>query len=144
MKNMKVVGGQRKVDAVEHIAAASHKNLSDMVVVGDSITDFKMLDRIHKEGGLAIVFNGNEYAIPYGTVGLASSSLADLMFIIDHWERHEKKGVVDAIKNWEKEQFELPSGGGYQLLEGQKNYEHIIEIHKKYRSIVRGRAAKLG
>ncbi|GAI69181.1 unnamed protein product, partial [marine sediment metagenome] len=49
--------------------------------------DFKMLRAVNKAGGLAIAFNANEYALPYSTMGLASTSLDDLWIALKAWEK---------------------------------------------------------
>ena len=67
IKEVKPVGGRRKVAALNRFAETYQQPLSRWVVVGDSITDFRMLQAVEKAGGLAIAFNANEYALPYAT-----------------------------------------------------------------------------
>lgn len=135
ISEIKVMGGTRKLNALLKIAQDKNQSISEVAAVGDSITDFKMLQGVEKEKGLAIVFNGNKYALPYGTVGIASESLMDIFPIVEIWKNKGRSGLKDEIKNIKNIHW---------LPEMKNNFEEIIELHGKYRKIVRGEAAKLG
>jgi energy-converting hydrogenase A subunit R len=139
MKDMEVVGGERKVKAAQLIADEHEIDLKDMVVVGDSITDFKMLKAANDAGGLAIAFNGNDYAIPYATIGLATTNMMDLQVVLEQWEKGGREGVLKAFA--ERKDKKEPY---IHVLAGRENFEDVIKVHKEIRNIVRGRAAKLG
>jgi energy-converting hydrogenase A subunit R len=140
---VKPVGGRRKVAALTRFADAYGQPLSSWVVVGDSITDFRMLQAVEEAGGLAIAFNANEYALPYSTMGLASTVISDLMEVLEAWQKSRRGGVEKIVKLKEK------AGGsgdrGYlHWLSGRKDIDHIIEVHKRIRRLVREEAGKLG
>jgi energy-converting hydrogenase A subunit R len=140
---VKPVGGRRKVEALENFSTRMGKPLSRWTVVGDSITDFKMLRAVNKAGGLAIAFNANEYALPYSTLGLASVSLYDLWVVLEAWEKGGRRVVERIVK--EKE----VAGGTedrewFHWIAGTQNLTQALEIHKKIRHLVREEAAKLG
>lgn len=142
-RQIKPVGGQRKVEALERFAEAQKEPLSNWVVVGDSITDFKMLQTVDQARGLAVAFNANEYALPYATIGLASVDLNDLWEILETWERGKRLAVEEMVKQKEK-----TGGTGdrehFHWLSGVKNLAVPLEIHKRIRHLVRQEAAKLG
>ena len=137
------VGGQRKVEALQHFATAHGQPLSNCVVVGDSITDFKMLQTVDQAGGLAIAFNANEYALPYATIGLASTRLDDLRPILEAWDKGKRPSVERLVKEKEK-----AGGSGdigyFHWLAGVKNIGGPLKTHKLIRRVVREEAAKLG
>ena len=140
---VKPVGGRRKVEALENFSTKMGKPLSRWTVVGDSITDFKMLQAVNKAGGLAIAFNANEYALPYSTLGLASVSLYDLWVVLEAWEKGGRQAVERVVKEREK------SGGHnnrehFHWLDGTKDITPASEIHKRIRHLIREEAAKLG
>ena len=140
LREMKVVGGERKVDAILSFALKDGTEPSESVAVGDSITDMKMLEFIHKEGGLSVVFNGNEYAVPYGTVGLATTDMRDILRILSAWEEGGRAGAIEAVKALEGS-TEPPF---YSVLEGREDFGEVERLHKRMRAEVRGEAAKLG
>ncbi|MDH5781300.1 MAG: hypothetical protein OEZ07_01845 [Dehalococcoidia bacterium] len=140
---VKPVGGRRKVEALENFSTRMGKPLSRWTVVGDSITDFKMLQAVNKAGGLAIAFNANEYALPYSTLGLASVSLYDLWVVLEAWEKGGRQAVERVGKEREK------AGGHnnrehFHWLDGTKDITPALEIHKRIRHLIREEAAKLG
>ncbi len=137
------VGGQRKVEALRHFATAQKQPFCNWVVVGDSITDFKMLQTVDHAGGLAIAFNANEYALPYATMGLASTNIDDLRPVLEVWNKGKRATVEKLVKVKEK------SGGNgdrehFHWLAGIKKIGIPLEIHKRIRRIVREEAANLG
>ena len=83
---VKPVGGKRKVRALGQFARDWQFDLARWAVVGDSITDNGMLTAVRIADGLAVVFNGNRYALECGNVGVASLSLADVLPLVKAWE----------------------------------------------------------
>jgi len=143
IKEVKPVGGRRKVAALNKFADKYGQPLSKWVVIGDSITDFRMLQAVDEEGGLAIAFNANKYALPYSTMSLASTSLIDLKEVLEAWQKGQRKGVEKIVK--EKEKIGGVGDRGYfHWLSGRKNIDEVIEIHKRIRRLVREEAGKLG
>ena len=166
----KVVGGERKADAVRAIAKEKGVALSDVIAVGDSITDYKMLNEVATHGGISVVFNGNEYAVPYANVSLASDDIRVLHIVCNAFVREGKGAVMDMVTKWEDNRagFEADPGaipdseitadikefltGGtipfpyFHNLEraDERRKEEIIAIHKRLRMRVREDAGKLG
>ncbi len=142
-QQVKPVGGQRKVEALKRFAEIQKQPLSSWVVVGDSITDFKMLQAVDRAGGLAVAFNANEYALPHATIGLASTHLDDLMSVLEAWNKGKRFAVEKMVR--EKEKFGGKDNRGYfHWLSGIQNIAGPLEVHKRIRRIVREEAAKLG
>jgi energy-converting hydrogenase A subunit R len=142
LEKMRVIGGSRKTDALMEIAKNAGKNLEEVVAVGDSITDFKMLEKVREEGGVALVFNGNEYAIPYANVSLASLDLRFLYLITSAFP--DTDSVLSTAEKWELLSEGLPFSIHCLSGASRRKIERVIEIHKKYRREARGEAAKLG
>ncbi|MGD0352489.1 MAG: HAD family hydrolase [Dehalococcoidia bacterium] len=143
VQQVQPVGGQRKVEALRHFAEAQKQPLPCWVVVGDSITDFKMLQAVDQAGGLAVAFNANEYALPYATIGLASTHLDDLRPVLEVWKKGKRSAVEKLVREEEK------AGGNddrgyFHWLSGIKSIAVPLEVHKRIRCVVREEAAKLG
>jgi energy-converting hydrogenase A subunit R len=143
ISQVKPVGGRRKVEALEKFGTRMGKPLSGWTVVGDSITDSKILRAVNKSGGLAIAFNANEYALPYSTLGLASVSLYDLWIVLEAWEKGGCEDVERVVKEMEKAGG-AKDRGWFQWLDGIGDMAPVFEIHKKIRRLVRQEAAELG
>jgi energy-converting hydrogenase A subunit R len=153
MNEIKVMGGTRKKEALKEIAEINGVSLSKIVAVGDSITDFPMLKAVNEAGGLAIVFNGNEFSLPYGTVSVASTDLRDIRLLMDKWVENRREGVRQVF-NPPFPPFSKGGEGGfvnegpyYHWLVGlnKEELEGILKLHKEFRKKVRGKiTARLG
>ncbi|MEA2074908.1 MAG: HAD hydrolase family protein [Euryarchaeota archaeon] len=166
----RVIGGERKAEAIREIAEEKGIALRDVIAVGDSITDYKMLDKVATHDGVAVVFNGNEYAVPYANVGLASVDIRVLYLVCEAFERGGKGAAMDVVTNWEdnrsafeKHPMDIPDSAitadikdfvatqkipfpYFHNLEraDERKKEEIITIHKRFRMQVREDAGKLG
>ena len=143
MRQVRPVGGQRKVEALERFATRESHTLAAWAAIGDSITDFKMLQAVDQAGGLAIAFNANEYVLPYATMSLASTHLDDLWPVLEAWQKGGRQGAETVVQ-------ERETSGGH----GDRGYFHwlpsvtdlspVLELHQKIRRLVRSEAAELG
>ena len=143
IREVKPVGGRRKVAALEKFADKYMEPLSKWVVIGDSITDFRMLKAVEEAKGLAIAFNANEYALPYATMSLASTNISDLQTALEAWQK-KKRGWTERVVKY-KEKWRGKEDNFYlHWLAGRKELDDVIEVHEKFRRMVREEAAKLG
>ncbi len=168
----RVVGGERKAEAVRKIAADAGIAIRDIIAVGDSITDYKMLNEVASRGGIAVVFNGNEYAVPYANIGLASVDIRFLSLICEAFTQNGADAVLELVTSWEqnRERFAndpalipeavvtaeiraflathagdltFPYFHNLRRADDRKRAD-ITAIHKRFRMQVREDAGKLG
>ena len=143
IKEVEPVGGRRKVAALNRFADKYEQPLSRWVVVGDSITDFRMLQEVEGQGGLAIAFNANQYALPCATMSLASTSISDLIEVMQAWQKGYRTEAERIVQAKEK-------GGGsgdrgyFHWLAGRENRDEVVAIHGRIRKTLREEAGKLG
>ena len=143
IRQVKPVGGRRKIAALSKFATAHDQPLSNWVVVGDSITDFRMFQAVEEAGGLAIAYNGNEYALPYATMGLASTLISDLQEVLEAWQK-SKRGWVERVVKYKEKWGGKEDRGYFHWLSGRKDIDDVIAVHKRIRHLVREEAGKLG
>ena len=142
-KSIEVLGGRRKVWALEKIARHHRVRLRDIAFVGDSITDAQAVRVIEAAGGLSIAFNGNAFVVPYATVGVASLSLNDVGPILRAWGTGGRTEVRKTVAELEQPESEI--GPYYHWLVGKtrRSLRRILDLHRRTRGIVRAEAAKL-
>jgi energy-converting hydrogenase A subunit R len=140
---VKPVGGQKKVNAMIKFCERENASLYDFVAVGDSITDYKMLQMVNDQNGLAIAFNGNEFVLPYATIGLASLNIFDLKPLLDIWQTRGRNGVRDWLMSCKPDGTDS-NRNNFKWLHGEKDINEYLQIHKNMRKLVREDAAKLG
>ncbi len=143
ISQVKPIGGARKVEVLSRFSERMRQPLSNWVVVGDSITDFKMLQAVRQAGGLAIAFNANEYALQYATIGLASVRLDELLVVLEAWQRGGRDAVKKLVSEKEKAGGTVDRGW-FQWLEESKDTATALQIHRRIRRLVREEAAELG
>lgn len=158
-QRVRVVGGARKADALRSIVQDHGIEIGDTLAVGDSITDREMLGLVRDRGGVSVVFNGNEYALPCGEYGVAStdlrlvrlfSDLDDPATVAREWQTRRDEFAADpaAIPD------HLVPDDLRDLLEDLDPFPHVQhlgdgheeheETHHRFRELLRGEAAKLG
>lgn len=133
LDEVRPTGGWRKVEALKRLAPGTP--FSQVVVVGDSITDSRILQSVDEDGGLAIAFNANKYALPYATLGLASASILDLAPMLDAWAAQGRAGVKAKVK---------PGQGDRGHFQWLKEGKLPLALHFRLRRLLRDQAAELG
>ena len=99
LKEVSPVGGKEKAKAVLASLQKTGGKLSDVIYIGDSITDVEALNLV-KEGGLAISFNGNAYALRAAEIACLSPHTFPLETLAEVFCQEGKKGVLDMVEKW--------------------------------------------
>ncbi len=147
------VGGEQKADAIRDSTKRLCSKLSDVMYVGDSITDGEAFKLVRSNGGLSVSFNGNGYALKNAEVAVMSESnlviavIADLfcklgtkesLKIFNSWNIEALKDKVDTIllKKLLAQSNGLPK---VQIVTAE-NMESLVEESCEFRKKVRGTA----
>ena len=150
---IRVVGGQRKVDALLNFAKDQGVDIENVIAIGDSITDFKMLREVSKGGGLSIAFNANQYCLPYANVSLATLDGRALIPILNEFFKEGKSAALTLTEKFEKTPDQMNDYPVLQKLDAPPSFSiipksgdirSILPIHTDMRMKVRGEAGKLG
>ena len=94
------VGGFEKADAVAEIAKKTRIALSDIMYVGDSITDEEAFKLVKENDGLTVSFNGNWYAVSNSEIALISYDGLATAIIADVFIRCGKDKTKDLVAKW--------------------------------------------
>ncbi|MFX1455438.1 MAG: HAD hydrolase family protein [Promethearchaeota archaeon] len=112
MNKVKVRGGKRKEVAVEEISIRTGIPISQMIAIGDSITDIDMLGRLSNENGISISFNGNRFSLKRANIAVTTpNSLGVLPIFQSH------NNITEFLENWEAE-FENFQGNPDRIPQG--------------------------
>jgi predicted HAD superfamily phosphohydrolase len=98
-----------------------------------------MLKAVEAAGGLAVVFNGNRYALPCGTVGVASASLLNLLPALRIWVDHGREALRRAVLS--SDLCPLEGDAAYHWLVNAPDLEEVVRVHSAARKRARGEAA---
>ena len=152
IEEVKPVGGEAKKEAVMDIIARNNFQASDLMYVGDSITDVEPLNYANKNGGIAVSFNGNEFALDNASIAIISDNTIITSTIADLFNRYDSEMVLEFAasfkKNPEKAVKDHPVNPqlAYKLAETnirleivtEDNLEELKEDSCKFRKEVRG------
>lgn len=143
---VKVIGGERKTRAMMDFIKKDSGKMSETAAVGDSITDYKMLGKVKESRGLAIVFNGNEYAVPHADVGIAAADQRFLLPVLSAFGIGGREAALAVARALESYSGTGANDASYSSLAGadKTKINKVIKIHKRFRMLVRGEAGKLG
>lgn len=100
------VGGYEKAEAVQSITTRVENRLSNIMYVGDSITDVSAFQLVRKEGGLTISFNGNEYAVREAEIAVLSGNAVVTAVLADTFNKFGKNSVFKLLKEWNHQVFQ--------------------------------------
>jgi energy-converting hydrogenase A subunit R len=163
MNQIKVRGGKRKENAVEEISVRTGLPISDMIALGDSITDINMLKRLKDEGGISISFNGNKYSIKHANVAITTTNSLGVLPIfqeketiskfLESWEnsfasfQNDPNKIVGGLISQESKSFFIKYNFIPEIVDltnkSEDELKAIILKHEKMRKFVRGWAGNL-
>jgi energy-converting hydrogenase A subunit R len=97
------VGGDQKAEAIADVVSKLHVRLSDVMYVGDSITDVEAFKLVRENGGLTISFNGNQYAVKNAEAAVLSENSTVTAVIADLFCNVGKQQTLQMLENWNRE-----------------------------------------
>ena len=158
IRQIEVVGGQGKKLAIDEIIKRDKINVNEILYIGDSITDVEPLDFAHKNNGISISFNGNEYPLKVAEIAIVSPSAITTAVIANIYADNDKTKVLKFIEDYNisddlkelfsdynideeiKNKFFKVFTGKYPLIQiiTEENYEEILTQSKEMRNNIRG------
>ena len=90
------IGGVEKANAVEKITMMQGCCLQDVMYVGDSITDVEAFRLVRNGGGLAVSFNGNDWAVKEAKIAVTASNALPTAFLAQMFLNHGI-GIMDDL-----------------------------------------------
>jgi energy-converting hydrogenase A subunit R len=159
LKEVNPVGGYEKANAVKDIVIKTGVKISDIIYIGDSITDVDPFRLVRNAGGLTVSFNGNRYAVREAEIAVISYHTHITSILADIFNRLGKQKVLNLAKNWSLDALKSLCNPSlfkkYEMLFSEKvpkierittsNMEKITIESSAFRKTVRGEAiGKLG
>lgn len=159
IKDIEVVGGKGKELAIENIIANHNINTSEILYIGDSITDVEPLKFARDNGGLSISFNGNIYPLNVAEIAIISPNAIITAVIADIYVNFDKDLVLNFIQEYnlsndlktlfnefnvnfeiQKEFFKAFPNQDYPIIKiiSDENKEKILDLSSKMRKTIRG------
>jgi energy-converting hydrogenase A subunit R len=96
------MGGGEKAEAIEDVVRKLKVSLADAMYVGDSITDKEAFRLVRENRGLAVSFNGNQYAVNSAEIAVLSENSISTAIIADIFCRFGKEQALELAENWQE------------------------------------------
>ena len=153
IEDVNPVGGEGKKDAVKDIIERYQFKPSDLMYVGDSITDVQPLRYALDEDGLSVSFNGNEYALKETEIAVMADNTLPISILADIFNKAGKEQVLEFITSFQEDPKralydypvdsqlarKYPTSSNMKMeIVDENNWEKIKEESLKYRKNVRG------
>lgn len=159
IKDIEVVGGQGKKLAIDEIIRRDGIDINEILYIGDSITDVEPLDFAHKNNGVSISFNGNEYPLKVAEIAIVSPSAITTAVIANIYAENDKNKVLKFIEDYNDADdleklfedynidleiankfFSIFNDTNSPLIQiiSQDNFDDILKVSKEMRTNIRG------
>ena len=100
LEEVNPVGGYEKANAIRDIVKRTGAELSDIIYVGDSITDVQPFQLVREGGGLTVSFNGNQYAMREAEIAVLSDHAIITSILADIFSRFGRDVSIDLATDW--------------------------------------------
>lgn len=154
------IGGLEKANAVKDSLKRTGNDLCGVMYVGDSITDVQALNLVRGNGGGAISFNGNRYALEAAEFACISGHTIATAILAEIFSKGGKEALMELCQNWHYstlKNLDIEANLLSQLLSiypknlpiietiNDSNRERLIKESESFRITVRGEVVgKLG
>ena len=100
MDQVKPIGGEGKKEAVQDIISRFKLKPKDLFYIGDSITDVQPLKFANDNGGIAVSFNGNEYAIKEAEIAIISDNTTITSVLADIFNKYGTDNIFEFVQSY--------------------------------------------
>lgn len=131
LREINPMGGYQKTWAIKDSLKKTGNSILETIYIGDSITDQEALREVRKQGGVAVAFNGNLYALQEAEFGCLSVDTDFLLEIVIAFYHQGKEGL---------QQLSLKFSQGIPQIVylPTTNREQFIQESESFRKKIRG------
>ena len=152
-KDVLAIGSNEKAYALLEIRRKTSIEFNSTVYIGSGINDYQALDLVRDSDGLAISFNGSEYAVRGCNIAVMSSNTIVLDVLVGEFYNEGIQAVFDMVDNWNRDYLADCKCSDRNLMNrmlktfprklpvvkrvGRRNVKSVIEESDEYRRKVR-------
>ncbi len=89
------IGGREKARAIQEIVVIEEVDLADVFYVGDSITDVEAFRMVKNAGGIALSFNGNDWAVKEASFAVTAQNALPIGWLAELFLSQGHMGFED-------------------------------------------------
>lgn len=118
MESVKQFNSSRKAYSLLDIRRETHVDLDSCVYIGSSRTDYQTLDLVRDSGGLAMSFNGSDYAVRGSNVAVLAKDATVGAVFAEVFYNGGIQSIYDLVENWSRKYLERMDFNDRHLLRG--------------------------
>lgn len=154
MRSMTSVGSNEKAYSLLEIRRKTSIDLDGTAYIGSDTSDYQAMELVNESGGLAISFNGEDFAVRGSNVAVLSKDCTVAAVLLQAFYNEGLEAVLRMTENWNRtylKNMEFPDPGLMDaFLEAnpkklpevmavdRKNVEEVVEKSKAYRKKILG------
>jgi energy-converting hydrogenase A subunit R len=131
VEEVSAVGGPEKATSIGKAARHEGVPMDQVIYVGDSITDVEAFRTVRREGGLAVSFNGNRWAVEEADLALVCPRAEPMLPLATAFMEGGREAVEG--KDWAEG---FPDCSSEWISNG--DIEEVVEASERMRKDVRG------
>ena len=97
VEDVNPIGGNEKSRAIETIVAKERVELKNVIYFGDSITDVDAFRLVSASGGVAVSFNGNNWAVKEASLAVVAQNALPIGWLTDLFIEEGPSGFDDLL-----------------------------------------------
>lgn len=158
MRSMTSVGSNDKAYALLEIRRKTSIDLDGTAYIGSDTSDYQSMELVKESGGLALSFNGADFAVRGSNVAILSNDCTVAGVLLQEFYNGGIEAVLDLVNNWDRKSLKKRSYPDPHLMEAMLaanpkklpevvavNRQNVEEISKKstaYRKRILGFKSK--
>jgi len=131
------IGGFEKANAIRKSCEITDIPLSEVMYVGDSITDTEAMRLVSNAGGVSVSFNGNRYAIQSADIACISPNALIIMELALIFNDAGVQAVHDVAIEWNEDPGNETADMSLDVID-EMNMQTLIRKSEAFRKTVRG------
>jgi len=131
MRQFRPVGANEKAYFLIELRKRTNIDFDGTAFIGGDITDIHALDTIRDRGGLAMSFNGCDFAVRKSNVAVMSRDCTAAAVLVQEFYNEGIEAVFDLIENWNRETLKKKDFPDPYLMSSMlaSNSKKLPEVH---------------
>ncbi|MDR3075030.1 MAG: hypothetical protein LBU30_03190 [Candidatus Methanoplasma sp.] len=131
MRQMKSVGADEKAYFMIDLRRRTQIEFDGTAFIGGDITDIHALDTIRDRGGLAMSFNGCDFAVRKSNIAVMSRDCTAAAVLVQEFYNEGMEAVFDLVENWNRETLRKKDFPDPYLMSAmlESNPRKLPEVH---------------
>ena len=131
MRSMSSIGSNEKAYTLLEIRRRTSIELDGTAYIGSDTSDYQAMELVNESGGLALSFNGEDFAVRGSNIAVLSNDCTVAAVILQEFYNSGIEGVLDLAENWNMDYIESRSFSDPYLVEAmlRENPKKLPEVY---------------